>query len=44
VMMTVIPYYAAPVPSQFLDTMAAGVGAELGRRFQRRMPEISRTP
>ena len=38
VMMTVIPYYAAPVPSQFLDTMADAVGAELARRFQRRMP------
>ena len=38
VMMTVIPYYAAPVPSQFLDTMADAVGAELARRFRRRMP------
>jgi hypothetical protein len=37
-MMTVIPYYAAPVTSQFLDTMADAVGAELARRFQRRMP------
>jgi hypothetical protein len=44
VMMTVIPYYAAPVTSQFLDTMADAVGAELARRFQRRMPGISRSP
>lgn len=38
VMMTVFPFYAAPVMSQFLDTMADAVGAELARRFQRRMP------
>jgi hypothetical protein len=44
VMMSFIPYYAVPVPSLFLDTMAGAVGAELGRRFQRRSPGVSASP